>query len=116
MVNREPQCFSKPEIRFRRFSPGIGEVLDRENRSVNVVMPVDQKQLHAGNIMVGRGSVEPRRSWGHSVGSTESRPTNSFNSRVKKAQCQTNGWCAWRIVNTGRSISRRSANGTTKAG
>jgi len=50
MFDHEPERFREPENGVCRFAPGIGEVLDREKGSVNVVMPVDQKQLHFVNV------------------------------------------------------------------
>ena len=47
MFDHEPQRFREPEDRVRRFAPRIGKILDREKRPVNVVMPVDEEQLHA---------------------------------------------------------------------
>jgi hypothetical protein len=50
MFDHEPERFREPEDRVRRFAPGIRKVLDREKRPVNVVMPVDQEQLHVRKV------------------------------------------------------------------
>ena len=41
-----PDRFGESVDRIGRFAAGIGKILDREKRSVNVVMSVDQKELH----------------------------------------------------------------------
>src|ERR1700674_5089766 len=50
MFDHEPERFRESKDRVGRFAPGIREVLDREKRAVNVVVAVDQKQLHGGKV------------------------------------------------------------------
>jgi hypothetical protein len=54
MFDHEPERFRESENRVGRFAPGIRKVLDREKRPVNVVMPVDEEQLHATNVARAR--------------------------------------------------------------
>jgi hypothetical protein len=50
MFDHEPKRFREPEDCVGRFASRIGEVLDREKRAVNVVMSVDEEQLHVNNL------------------------------------------------------------------
>jgi hypothetical protein len=50
MFEHQPERFRESEDGVGRFAAGIGKILDREKGAVNVVMPVDQKQLHVGNL------------------------------------------------------------------
>jgi hypothetical protein len=54
MFDHEPERFREPEDRVGRFAPGVRKILDREKRPVNVVMPVDEEQLHAFTVAEGR--------------------------------------------------------------
>jgi hypothetical protein len=49
MFDHQAHRFCKPEDRVRRFTAGIRQILDREKRAIDVVMTVDQKQLHLKN-------------------------------------------------------------------
>jgi hypothetical protein len=55
MFDHEPERFGEPEDRIRRLTPGIRQVLDREKRPVNVIVTVDQEQLHVRKV-----TKEPR--------------------------------------------------------
>src|SRR6266487_3052314 len=46
MFDHQAQGFCKSEDRVRRFAAGIRQILDREKRAINVVMTVDEQQLH----------------------------------------------------------------------
>jgi hypothetical protein len=50
MFDHEPERFGEPENCVRRFAPGVRQVLDREKRPVNVVVTVDEEQLHASKV------------------------------------------------------------------
>ena len=50
MFNHEPERFRESEDRVRRFASGIRQVLNRKKRTVNVIVSVDEEQLHAGNV------------------------------------------------------------------
>jgi hypothetical protein len=70
VLDHEPERFGETEDGVGGLAPGILQVLDREKRPVNVVMPVDQEQLHVRNlaespniimIFVGAGTPSCRR-------------------------------------------------------
>jgi hypothetical protein len=70
MFHHEAKGFGEAEDRVRRFATGIREIRDREKGTVNVVVTVDEKQLHPGKvaesskiimIFVGAGTPSCRR-------------------------------------------------------
>jgi aromatic ring-opening dioxygenase LigB subunit len=53
MLEHEAERFRESENRVGRFAARIREVLNRKEGTVNVVVSVDQKQLHADNVARG---------------------------------------------------------------
>jgi hypothetical protein len=50
MFEHEPERFRESKDRVSRLAAGIRKVLDRKKGAVNVVVSVDEEQLHAGNL------------------------------------------------------------------
>jgi hypothetical protein len=46
MFHHQAQGFCKTENGVGRFAPGIGQIRDREKRSVNVIVTIDKEQFH----------------------------------------------------------------------
>jgi hypothetical protein len=51
MFEHEPKRFGESEDRVRRFAARIRKILNGKEGAVNVVMPVDQKQLHLRKVV-----------------------------------------------------------------
>jgi hypothetical protein len=46
MFDHQSQRFRKTKNSVGRFAPGIGEIWDREKRTINVVVTIDKEQFH----------------------------------------------------------------------
>ena len=55
MFDHEPQCFGETKNGVGRFAFGIGQVRDGEERAINVIVAVDEKQLHLVRAMLDSG-------------------------------------------------------------
>src|SRR5215813_6013133 len=90
MFHHQPQRFRKTENGVGRFAPRIREIRDGEERSVNVVVPVDQQQFHCSltldsecMMLDDQGVTEE---WIVRVQGTEYGPANIETLREWKAE------------------------------
>jgi hypothetical protein len=119
MFEHEPERFRESKDRVSRLAAGIRKVLDREKGAVNVVVSVDQKQLHAGKVareqrfpslllmllilllillanFAGRKDQEQDQDQ-----EQEFQTTLAFDRfAIREAPWQINGWCGWTGRNT----------------
>src|SRR6266487_5645435 len=61
MFDHQAQGFCKSEDRVRRFAAGIRQILDREERAINVVMTVDEQQPHTIIVAEAGNVAQPSR-------------------------------------------------------
>src|SRR5437879_10946800 len=59
MFDHQAQGFCKSEDRVRRFAARIRQILNREKRARNVVMTVDEQQLHRITVAEARNVAQP---------------------------------------------------------
>src|SRR6202040_2498902 len=62
MFHHQPQRFREPENRIGWFAPRVRQILDGKKRAINVVMTVNQKQLHLKTGLTGLFRFESRSS------------------------------------------------------
>ena len=61
MFHHQAQRFGESEDCVGWFATGIREILDRKKGAIHVIMPVDQKQLHAKTVAESGMVAQPSR-------------------------------------------------------
>src|SRR5438874_3074668 len=91
MFDHQPQCFCEPEDGVGRFTLGIGEIRDSEERAINVIVTVDKQEFHRKRLILDSECMIPddqgvTEEWIVRVDGKEYGPANIETLREWKAE------------------------------